>query len=168
MNKRLKVGIILLLFGFILFIFSFVKINSETVIDAAFTVEAGMKIEPYNEPFTYYHTTVFSKSVLIGELSVEEGSILFSVEGSNVDELHNVFVEATYSFKIDPADDQYTFTFDNTQGMTVSEITFVLKEEWTQGAKLLEGISLYLLIPIGLILIIFDSTKSRSNTSLTN
>ena len=113
-------------------------------------------------------TTVFSKSVLIGDLSVEKGSILFSVEGSNVDELHNVLVEATYSLKIDPADDQYTFTFDNTQGMTVSEITFVLKEEWTQGAKLLEGISLYLLIPIGLILIIFDSTKSRSNTSLTN
>lgn len=68
MRKGMFLGLLLLVLGATLFIWSFVKTNLDTVIDDSFTVEPGTKYKPYDDPGTYYHTRVLSKSILHGEV----------------------------------------------------------------------------------------------------
>jgi len=147
------VGLLLLVLGVALFLWSTVKTNLDTVINVSFIVEPGSRHEPGEEPITIHHTRVFSKSALRGEVLVEGEGVYLTVVGYNTQGLEDVYVKEHYSFKIDPADDLYAFTFDNTQGATESVIRFVLEEEWTPGAAVVRFISLYLLLPGGLILV---------------
>ena len=155
------VGLLLLVLGVTLSLWSFVKTDLDTVIDVSFTVGPGLRHEPSEEPVTFHHTRVFSKSALRGEVFVEGEGIYLTVVGYNTQGLGDIYVKEYYSFKIDPADDLYAFTFDNTQGATESIIRFVLKEEWTPGAAVVRFISLYLLLPGGLILVAISYLQAR-------
>jgi len=130
---KLSLGLMLLLFGLSLFLLSFfcffVLARVDTVISVSFDLKPGEKYEPY-EQGTYHHTTVFSKSALIGEVVVEGGTINFTAWGYNTNHLRSIFIDQDYAFLIDPADDIYLFTFDNTMGNTVSSVQFTLKEKW--------------------------------------
>jgi len=147
--------------GAALFLGSYVKTNVDTVIDVSFTVGSGSKHMPQEEPQTYYHTRVLSKSSLKGEIFVERGSIHLTVIGYNTQGLEDVYIEGHYSFGIDPADDLYAFTFDNTQGVTESVVRFVLIEEWAPMAAVLRIFGICVLAPIGLMLVVITSLKSK-------
>lgn len=139
-------GLVLLVLGVSLLLLSVLSFNrTDTMIDISFFLEPGEKYGPY-ENGTYYHTRIFSKSVLIGEVLVESGSINFTVNGYNTHHLRNVLIDQDYSFAIDPADDIYTFTFDNTGSNVQSSIAFTLQERW---------MNIFLLIPsfIGILLV---------------
>ena len=161
MRKGMLVGLLLLVIGATLFLWSLVKTNVDTVIDVSFTVDSGTKYEPYDGSGIYYHTRVLSKSALSGEVFVQGEGIYLTVIGYNTQGLSDVYVETHYGFKIDPADDLYTFNFDNTQGATESIIRFILKEEWTPLAAVSRAIGLYLLLPAGLILVLMSCLKAR-------
>ena len=150
------VGLLLFVLGAALILCSFVKTNVDTVIDTSFAVAPGAKHEPYEEPGTYYHTRVYSKSTLRGEIFVEGGGIYLTVRGHNTQALGGIYIERYHSFEIDPADDQYTFAFDNTQGVTDSVMRFVLIEEWRPMAAILRGFGLCLLLPIGVIIVVIS------------
>lgn len=160
-RKGMLLGLLLLVIGATLVLWSLVKTNVDTVIDVSFTVESGTKYEPYDDSGNYHHTRVLSKSALSGEVFVEGQGIYLTVIGYNTQGLTDIYVETYYSFKIDPADDLYTFNFDNTQGITESIIRFVLKEEWTPLAAVVRAIGLYLLLPAGLILVLMSYLQGR-------
>jgi len=66
----------------------------------------------------------------MGEVTVEGGSVNFTAYGYNTQHLKNVFVNRSYSFAISPADDLYTFAFDNAEGDSPKSVRFTLTEEW--------------------------------------
>lgn len=105
------------------------------VINTSFTVSSGTKYGP-NDPRTGYHTRIgipiLSKSVLKGEVIVEGEGIYFTVYGYNTQHLNNNYVKGQYNFTVDPADDLYTFIFDNTEGHSESLVKFRLEEIWTR------------------------------------
>ena len=72
--------------------------------------------------------------------------------GQNIQDLKNLYIEGEKSFTIEPADDQYTFTFDN-KGMSDCTVEFVLKEVWTGSLSpliwVLGQAGLLLMVPIG-------------------
>lgn len=111
----------------------------DTVISVSFDLKPGEKYEPY-EHGTYHHTRVLSKSSLIGEVVVEGGAVNFSALGYNINHLRSIFIDENYTFLIDPADDLYLFTFDDTMGDTSSSVQFTLKEKWRDLLSL--GVSL--------------------------
>jgi hypothetical protein len=154
------IGLIFLLLGASLFLISFFSfIKTETVIDVSFVLEPGGKYGPY-ENGTYHHTRVISKSTLTGEVVIEGAGVNFTANGYNTQHLRDVFINQNYSFAIDPADDLYTFTFDNSGGNTQSLIKFTLQERWTDILLLIPGfIGLLILVPAGLILIIISLRK---------
>lgn len=149
------VGLLLLLFGSSLFLLSFFgATRSDTVIDVSFALEPGKKQE------TYHHTRVLSKSTLTGEVSVKGGGIYFTAYGYNTQHLENVYISHNYSFVISPADDLYTFIFDNADNNIQSSIGFTLKESWVAIPLLIISfISLLILVSIGLILIVMSLRK---------
>ena len=159
MRKGISVGLLLMILGTALFLGSFIKTNADTVIDVSFKVEPGSKHLPQDKPQTIHHARVLSKSSLIGEIFVEGGIYLAAI-GYNTHEL-DVYIEGHYSFKIDPADDLYAFTFDNTQGVTESVIRFILIEEWTPMAAVLRIFGICFLSPIGLMLIAITCLRSE-------
>lgn len=151
----LVVGLLLLLLGTSLFLLSF---NSATrtdiVIDTSFILEPGETQEEY------YHTTILSKSALTGAVSVEGEGINFTVYGYNTRHLTNVYINQNYSLVIDPADDLYTFIFDNSRNDSQSSINFTLEESWMAIPLLiLSFIGLLVLTPTGLILTIISLRK---------
>lgn len=97
------------------------------VINTQFMVGAGSKYGPYDSG-TYYHTTMFGKCVLRGEIIVEGEGIYLTAYGYNTQHLSNIYVKGKSSFTVDPADDQYTFAFDNTEGHNESSVKFTLEE----------------------------------------
>ena len=152
-GMRKFLGLALLTLGLALFLLSLVYMfKTHTVIEVSFVIEPSKKYEPY-ENGTYHHTVVFTKSALIGEISVEGEGIYFTANGYNRKELKDVYINQNLSFTIDPADDLYTFTFDNTNGNTESRVMFSLKERWINIFQLILGlISLSTLAPAGLII----------------
>jgi len=145
---KIVAGLVLLALGVSLFILSFViATKTDTAIDISFVLEPSEKRGP-GENGIYHHTRVISKSALIGAVLVQGGGINFTANGFNTQHLENVFVSQNYSFVIDPADDLYWFTFENT-GSIQSSIRFTLKEKW---------INIFLLVPGFLSLMIFTAT----------
>lgn len=143
-------GLILLSLGVTSLLFSLlIATRTDTVIDTSFVLEPNEKYEPSS-----YHTHVISKSTLMGEVLVEGGSVNFTAEGYNTQHLKGVSINQNYSLSIKPADDRYTFTFENTD-VNPSSIRFTLKEKWLPFLALLPA-SIILLIsaPIGTVLII--------------
>lgn len=152
-EMRKFLGLALLMLGLALFLLSFAHMfKTKKVIDVSFVIEPGKKHEPY-ENRTYHHTVVFTKSALIGEILVEGEGIYFTANGYNRKELKDFYINQSFSFTIDPANDLYTFTFDNTKGSTESYVNFSLKEQWISVFHLILGlISLSTLAPAGLII----------------
>ena len=158
-----------MLVGASLFLFSLVKVTRIVpAIDASFVVKQGETHGPYDEG-TGYHTNILGKSVLKGQVSVEGEGIYFTGEGYNIDGLKNIFIDNHYNFVIDPADDLYTFTFDNTEGTSESLVNFLLKEEYTailafqSPVMLALGlVGIFLLLPTGLIMFIIGYHKPNT------
>lgn len=157
--KRL-VGLVLLLLGSSLFLLSFLSVTrTDTVVAISFVLEPGEKYGPY-ENGTYHHTRIISKSTLTGEVLVEGEGVYLTAKGYNTQHLKNVFINQNYSFVIDPADNQYTFTFDNTGANIQSSIKFTLQEKWMNTFLLIPGfIGLLTLVPAGLVLFIISLRK---------
>jgi hypothetical protein len=146
-EMKIVAGLVLLALGVSLFILSFViATRTDTVIDISFVLEPSEKRGP-GENGIYHHTRVISRSALMGEVLVQGGAINFTASGFNTQHLENIFIGQNYSFAIDPADDLYSFTFENT-GSIQSSIRFTLKEKW---------INIFLLIPGFITLLIFTS-----------
>ena len=98
--------------------------NGEEAIDTTFAVDRSIE--------TYYHTQIFAKSALRGEILVDGEGIYLSVNGYNSRHLDNVLVREQFSFTIDPADDLYYFIFDNTERRTERSVEFRLEEILTR------------------------------------
>jgi hypothetical protein len=161
--KKPVVGLVLLSLGVTLFLFSFlIATKTDTAIDTSFVLEPTEKYGPY-ENGTYYHTHVISKSTLMGEVIVEGGGVYFTANGYNTQHLKNIFINQNYSLVIEPADDQYTFTFENTGGNLQSSIKFTLKERWMPFLSLTPAFIILLIsAPIGTVLIIAGLRKKPS------
>jgi len=141
-------GILLLLLGTSVFLLSFNSaMRAEIVIDTFFILEAGETQE------RYHHTRILSKSALTGAMEVEGEGINFTAYFFNTQHLEDIYVDRSYSFVIDPADDLYTFIFDNSGNDGQSSIDFTLEENWMDIPLLiLSLIGLLVLAPSGLIL----------------
>ena len=158
-------GLVLLLLGASLFLLSYFNATRiDTVIDVSFVLEIGEVHGPY-ENGTYYHTRVMSKSTLMGEVMVEGGGVNFTANGYNTQHLKNVFVNQNYSFIVDPADDLYTFNFDNAVGSTQVSIRFTLREKWMNILSLIPSfIILSISAPTGIVLIVTDIRRKQKLT----
>jgi hypothetical protein len=154
MRRGAKVGLLLILTGLSLFLISSIPVTrTDEAISTSFTLSPGSKYGPYDEG-TYYHTRVLTKSMLEGEIKVEGDGIRLTASGYNAQHISDVYVRGRYSFTISPADDQYTFTFDNTGGEAESTVMFSLTETWTSSHSPLVWIlglmGFLLLVPLGL------------------
>jgi hypothetical protein len=126
----------MILIGLAILLFSLIPVTSvDEVINTSFKVTSGTKYGP-NDIGTSYHTRIgipiLCKSVLKGEVIVEGEGIYLTVKFYNTEHLNDIYVKERYSFVIDPADDLYVFTFDNTEGNIDSSVKFVLEEIWTR------------------------------------
>ena len=122
---------ILTLLGLALVIVCLIPVsNIDTVINTSLIVDPAMQDDPYKSG-TVYHTHVLCKSILSGDINVEEEGIYLTVNGFNTQHLKQIFIKGRHEFVIDPADDLYIFVFDNTGGQNQSLIEFKLKERWT-------------------------------------
>jgi len=131
-GRSTLVGLFITLIGLTILLVSFIPVtSSEEAINTSFAVSPGTT---YGSPNTGtgYHTRILGKSVLKGEVIIEGDGIFLTVTGYSSKHLENIYVTGRYSFRIDPADDLYTFTFDNTKGITESHVTFTLAEVWTR------------------------------------
>ncbi len=166
MGKRVLVGLSLTLIGLTLFFIAWFPVTrTDEVINASFSVPQGTKYGPYDSG-TVYHTRVFIfKSVLRGEITVEGEGFYLTVNGWNVKDLHGIYVNGEKSFAIEPAKDQYTFTFDNTKGSTPSLVRFRLAEVWTASFSPLVSVlgiaGLFLSIPSGIATLAIHFTSRR-------
>ncbi|MCW4019876.1 MAG: hypothetical protein NWF14_01415 [Candidatus Bathyarchaeota archaeon] len=116
---------LLTLLGLSLFI---VTLIPTTGVEQAIKTE--FMIDPGTEHEEYYHTHIFGKSALKGEVIVEGEGIYLTVGFYNTEHLDNVYVDGPYSFMVDPADDLYIFIFNNTEGHNESSVEFTLEEIW--------------------------------------
>jgi hypothetical protein len=134
--------------------------RTDTVIDVSFLLTAGEKYGPY-ENGTYHHTRVASKSSLTGEITVQGGEIGFTADGFNTQHLKDFFInQTTVHFVIDPADDRYMFTFDNSGSSVASSVKFTLKETGTDTLSLMIAFTILLAtVPIAILLIILGLRK---------
>lgn len=162
-----------ILAGIVLLFIGFVPVTSvEEVISSSFTVNPGTRYGPYDNG-TVYHTRInfpiMSKSVLKGEVIVEGGSIYLTLNGYIQNPLSDSHIKDQYSFKVDPADDLYTFIFDNTEGHEASHVEFRLEEIWTRPMAIgsstlfigwLMGLFLFL---AGSIILVINHFKSRTS-----
>ncbi len=151
------VGLVLLLVGSSLFILSFFSATrTDTVIDSSFVLETGEEYE------TYYHTRIIGKSSLTGEVVVEGAGVYLTAYGHNTKHLENVFTDQNLSFTINPADDLYTFTFENSGSSVQSSVKFTLEEKWLSFFMLIPGfIGLLISAPAGIALIIVGLRKKQ-------
>ncbi len=165
-KKGILIGLFVALIGLALFLIASIPVTrADEVIDAFFTIAPGTKYGPYDTG-THYHTRVLIfKSVLRGDILTEgEEGVYLTVNGYNTQELRNIYVKGEKSFVIEPADDQYTFTFDNTEGSAPSLVKFMLREDWTASYSplvwILGLVGLFLLIPSGLATFVITYTRS--------
>ena len=152
------VGFLLALAGFTLFLSAAVPVaHIGQVVNTSFNLEPGDRTAPYQEG-TYYHTKIFCDSTLLGTVSVQNGSIDLTARGFNVDGLMGLgqlarHIPNQHTFIIDPADDQYTFTFGNV-GPGKVRVDFSLVELWITAASpflwLLALAGQILLLPVSL------------------
>jgi hypothetical protein len=93
---------------------------------------------------------------------VEGGGVNFTAEGYNTQHLKNIFIDQNYSLAIKPADDRYTFTFENL-GVNQSSIKFTLKEKWMYTPSLIPAFIILLIsAPVGTSLIVAGFRKKPS------
>ena len=131
MRRGISVGLAVILVGLTLSITASIPTTrTYEAINISFILNPGGKYGPYDNG-TYYHTMIFGKSVLKGEVAVEGAGIYITARGYNVQDFSDVYVQGQHSFTIAPAHDQYTFTFDNTEGTIKSLVKFTLREVWT-------------------------------------
>lgn len=148
---KLVVGLALLLLGASLFALSFSNATrTDTVVDSSFGLEPDETYE------TYCHTSVFSKSILTGEVTVEDGGVNFTTYGYSAQHLENVFMDEYYSFVINPADDLYTFKFENSENGVQDSIRFRVKETWLSYFMLIPTFIGVLILVAGLVLVILS------------
>ncbi|UCE16860.1 MAG: hypothetical protein JSV12_04460 [Candidatus Bathyarchaeota archaeon] len=158
--KRLA-GLVLLVLGISLLLLSVLSFSrTDTVIEVSFVMKPIEKYGPYNNG-TYHHTRVLGKSILMGELVVKGGSFNFTANGYNTLHLKNVFIDQNYHFLIDPADDLYTFTFDNSRGIDQCSIRFTLQEQWMNTFLLMPSFIGMLLMAIGISIELRQRRKGR-------
>ena len=165
MRREISVGLALVLTGLTLFLISSIPITrTDEVKNTSFTVSPGAKYGPYDDG-TYHHTMVFGKSVLKGEIMVEGEDIYVTAGGYNVQDFKDLYIKGRYSFTISPAHDQYTFTFDNTEGTVECLVRFTLTEVWTASLSplvwILGLVGLLLLVPIGLVILALTYFRFR-------
>ncbi len=177
----------MLALGIAALLLSFMPISiTHTVIDTAFTVEAGEKCGPMDgKPGTRYYPP--TDCALTGKVAVEGEGIYFAAYGFFGSGIESTFVDGDFSFTIDPAygwDHFYWFTFDNTAGNAESHVTFVLEETLT-GSPLkllalfldlrydmrmlvvvLGVISFVFLLPVGCTVIVWDLIRRRRRARL--
>lgn len=171
-RKRAFVGLILLLLGAGLFLSSLLKTTTiYPAIDTSFVIEQGETYGSDNEG-TYYHTRILGKSVLNGEVSVEGEGIYLTAIGTNAYEIENIFIDNYYNFTINPADDLYYFTFDNTNGDAESHVDFVLEEEFTTSLAwqsptnlILFLAGVFLLLPVGVVLLVISYRSAAKEST---
>jgi hypothetical protein len=145
-------GLALILIGIALFLISSIpSTRTEEVINTSFSISPGDSFGPYDEG-TYYHTKVLVRSILKIRIFTEGGGIYVTAGGQNAQELKDFYIEGEKSLTIEPADDQYTFTFDN-KGMSDCTVDFVLTEVWTGSLSSLIWVlgyaGLLFMVPIG-------------------
>ena len=145
-------GLALILIGIALFLSSSIPITrTDEVINTSFTISPGDSFGPYDEG-TYYHTRVLVNSILKIEIVTEGGGIYLTAGGQNVQDLKDFYIEGEKSFTIAPANDQYTFTFDN-RGISDCTVELVLTEVWIGSLSplilVLGQAGLFLMVPIG-------------------
>ena len=163
-----SVGLALILIGIALFLISSIPITrTDEVINTSFTISPGDSFGPYDEG-TYYHTRVLVGSILKIEIVTEGRGIYMTAGGQNVQDLKDLFIEDGKSFRIEPADDQYTFTFDN-KGMSDCTVEFALTEVWTGSLSpliwVLGQAGLLLMVPIGSGIIVFIHYANNRETA---
>ena len=105
--------------------------TGEVVISTSFSVGPSMTYGPYDDD-TIYHIRIFGTSALRGEIIIEGVGIYLTVNGEHTQHLKGVFVNDRIEFEIVPAIDQYTFEFNNTNGVLASAVQFTLEEVWTR------------------------------------
>lgn len=138
------------------------------VINTSFMVNPGTKYGPY-APRTSYHTHIFGKSALKGEVIVEGEGIYLTVHGYNTQHLENIYVKEQYGFTVDPANDLYTFVFDNTEGHSESSLRLTLEEIWTIPIAIsshlgfITGLIGFFLFLGGLIAVALNRLKRRAH-----
>jgi len=153
---------LLTLLGLSLFIVTLIPTTSvEEAINTEFIVDPGTEHEEY------YHTHIFGKSALKGEVIVEGESIYLTVNFYNTEHLDNVYVDGPYSFMVDPADDLYIFIFNNTEGHNESSVKFRLGEIWTRPIGIgshpgfIAGLVGFLLFLAGLIALAISRLRAQ-------
>ncbi len=161
-------GLALISVGIALFLISSIPITrTDEVINTSFTISPGDSFGPYDEG-TYYHTRVVVGSSLKFELVTEGRGIYLTAGGQNVQDLKDLFIEDGKSFRIEPADDQYTFTFDN-KGMSDCTVEFVLIEVWTGSLSPLIWVfgqaGLLVMVPIGSGIIAYNHYTTRVSSA---
>ena len=168
MRRGTLTGLFSTLLGLALLVICSIPVTSvEEVINTSFAISPGTKYGPYDDG-TYYHTMIMGKSVLEGEVIVEGEGIYLTVTGYNTQHLRNLHLKGRYSFVIDPANDLYTFTFDNTKGNTESLVKFTLKEIRTRPMAIdsppffIAGLIGFFLFLIGVVTIAITHFKFRS------
>ena len=160
-TRKPVVGVVLISLGVTALIFSvLIATRTDTVIDTSFVLNSNEKFGSY-ENGTYYHTHAISKSALTGEVIAQGGGVSFTANGYNTQRLKNSGVTQNFSWVIEPADDQYTFTFENT-GDDPSSVRFTVKETWTPFLLLAPAFIILLITsPTGTILIIRGGRKQE-------
>ena len=83
----------------------------------------------------------------MAELAINGGSINLTAYGYNTQHLNGVLVNQNRSFVINPADDLYTFVFDN-RGSVQSSVKFILKETFTNIYSLALNFTIFLVSAI--------------------
>ncbi len=167
MRQLKSIGLFSILIGITLFLISSIPITrTDEMIDTSFTIGPGDSYDPYDEG-TYYHTRVLAKSILNVEINTEGEKLYVSAGGQNVQDLEDVLVKGREVFTIEPANDQYTFTFVN-KGLSDCFVEFTLTEVWTASFSpliwILGRTGLFLLVPIGSGLLALNHyTRDREN-----
>ncbi len=173
MRRGTFAGLLLALLGLVLLLTCLIPVTSiEEVINTSFMVSPGTTYGPYDEGtvcHTRIHMKILDKSVLKGDVSVEGEGIYLTVNGYNTQHLKSLYVKGQYSFTVDPADDLYTFTFDNTRGNAENLVKFILKEAWTRPIAIgspplfIAGLIGFFLLSTGLVTLAIAHLKSRRN-----
>ena len=158
-NKIRFVGLVFILISVVSISLTLIIKQRNTYDAVAFSgiVQAG----GYNE--TSYHTMIFAKSRLYGNLTVEGGDLYFQIRGYNADEnryMKDRFLvnDSTYRLSFS-ANDLYNFVFNNTHSDKNKVVIFNLKEEAIETPHPLFRfgvISFFFILPGGLVFVIVD------------
>ncbi len=156
-NKIRFIGLVFILISLVSFSLTLIIKQRNTYVAVTFSgiVQAG----GYNE--TSYHTMIFAKSRLYGNLTVEGGDIYFQIRGYNADEkryMKDRFIvnDSTYRLSFS-ANDLYNFVFNNTHSDKNKVVIFDLKEEVIETPHLLFQISVmsfFFILPGGLVFVV--------------